>query len=100
MKVLINLNMTIKLNFKNHQDRIDLGNLATKLLAKESFNDFSVFKEKILSELEEDNSFYNKVKSSHSLPHFEKIIDRFDDADKFNINTGATSEELIKTESY
>ena len=96
MKVLINLNMTIKLNFKNHQDRIDLGNLATKLLAKESFNDFSVFKEKILSELEEDNSFYNKVKSSHSLPHFEKIIDRFDDADKFNINTGATSEELIK----
>ena len=25
----------------------------------------------VLSELEEDNSFYNKVKSSHSLPHFE-----------------------------
>ena len=96
MKVIITLNMPEKLNLKNHEDRINLGTLATKLLTKESFDDFLVFKEKILSELKEDNSFYSKVKSSHSLIHFEKIINRFDDADKFNINTGTTSEELIK----
>ena len=50
MKVIITLNMPEKLNLKNHEDRINLGTLATKLLTKESFDDFSVFKEKILSE--------------------------------------------------